>query len=123
MHYYLRACGEWFVPIVLVGIASIGASLWVVVRGRGATVGPALVLSVLATPLIGLLCSALGMIESFQVIEESGAAPDTPQLLAGCGLALAPVALGLMFAVPTALVGLAGATYRALVASQNATLP
>jgi len=27
VHYYLRACGEWFVPIVLVGIASIAASL------------------------------------------------------------------------------------------------
>jgi hypothetical protein len=120
VEYYVRACGEWLIPIVVTGVASIAAALAVAVRGRGATVGPALVLSVLATPLVGLLATLLGLIESFQIIEQTGVAPDAAQLLAGCGLASAPVALALMFAIPAALIGLSGATFRALRAPTNA---
>jgi len=121
--YYIRACDEWFLPIVITGIASFAASSAVTFRGRGATVGPALVLSVLAPLVVGLLSCVQGAIVSFRFIEQVGAAPEARSLFAGCGTALASVELGLMFAVPAAMIGLIGATVRALMAPKNATLP
>ena len=123
LHYYQRACGGWFWPLVLIGLASICVALVVVIRGRGATVGPALVLSVLVTPLCGLFSCVEGTMTSFRVIEMSGTVPDSEQLLGGCGTAVVPLVVSLLFAVPTAVIALAGATIRAIAAPQNASLP
>jgi hypothetical protein len=123
LQYYMRACGWTFWPIVSVGLAAILFSLFVVIRGRGATVGPALVLSVLITPLLGLLGGVELMTVAFRIIEQSGTIPDASSLCAVCGHGLSTFYVGLMFVVPTGLIALVGSTVRAMTAPATATLP
>lgn len=53
------------------------------------------------TPLIGLLGTVWGMLESFNQIAESGAMGKTDQLAAGIALALVTTAAGLVIAIPS----------------------
>jgi biopolymer transport protein ExbB len=52
------------------------------------------------SPLIGLLGTVWGMLESFNQIAEAGAMGKTEQLAAGIALALVTTAAGLMIAIP-----------------------
>ncbi|MCA8993858.1 MAG: MotA/TolQ/ExbB proton channel family protein [Planctomycetaceae bacterium] len=53
------------------------------------------------TPLIGLLGTVWGMLESFNHIAEAGASGNTGTLAAGIALALVTTAAGLMIAIPS----------------------
>lgn len=53
------------------------------------------------TPLIGLLGTVWGMLESFNQIAEAGAMGQTSQLASGIALALVTTAAGLVIAIPS----------------------
>lgn len=53
------------------------------------------------TPLIGLLGTVWGMLESFHHISEAGASGNTADLAAGIALALVTTAAGLLIAIPS----------------------
>lgn len=55
-------------------------------------------------PLLGLFGTVLGMIEAFQSLQEAGAQVDPSLLAGGIWVALLTTAVGLVVAMPTALV-------------------
>ena len=56
------------------------------------------------SPLVGLLGTVFGMVDSFQVIARSGQTPQASQLAAGISLALVTTQVGLLIAIPALVV-------------------
>lgn len=118
--FYYSALGiRYALLLLLSALLSFAIALAVVIKGKGPTVGPALVLSTLMPLGVAFLSFVDGLLSSYMVISKSTTTPSPEILAVAWTYSLASLHVGLLLAIPTFLVAVFGASIRALFAADR----
>ncbi|MBL9081770.1 MAG: hypothetical protein JNK76_08195 [Planctomycetales bacterium] len=122
IQYYRRACGSAYFNLILgAGIFAFILAFVVVRYGKGATVGPGLVLTSLLPLVLGLLSTAEGIVVVSRIVEQSGTDPESGVMLTSFGQSFCGILFGAMCALPALITAIIGAVIRALSTKTQVT--
>ena len=117
LEYCQRSMGAMYgFPLPAAAFFSFVLVLLVVIRGRGPTVGPALVLLVPMPVYLGLLGTLDGLLAAGRIMEQSGVEPELWALGGAGASSLVTLVVGTMLTIPAFLTGAIGAFVRAMIA-------
>lgn len=115
LQYYGRWIGAFnSLAILLLAVLSFVLVAMVVFKGKGPTIGPALLLTAPMAAYYGLFATIGALNAPTRVIEQSGTVPDLAELFVVIGSSLNAFYLGMLVSMPTFLLGAIGAVTRSL---------
>jgi hypothetical protein len=119
LEYFARSLGSIDVVLIpLLGLVSFALALVIVIRGKGPTVGPALVLTALLPTLYGLLSAVSGVIVNLLEISKSPTMPPPNIYAAAWSYGLVSLYCGIALGIPGYLTAMIGASVRAFRAQK-----
>lgn len=115
LQYYYRCCGPTYsIMIPLLAFIAFVLVVLILAKGKGPTVGPALVLTAPMAAYFGLYGTIGGLLATARIVEQSGTDPDPWMLWSGVGSSLVTFMLGMMLSIPAFLTAVVGAVLRAV---------
>lgn len=120
LHFYYDSCGLLFSLLLpLFGLLGFALTVALVVRGRGATLGPTLVFAVLLPVFIGLYGTIDGFVSTFRVLAASVSTPKPAEVAMGIQMSLVTLWLGMFLAIPSYVVAAGGTVARSVWHAQR----
>lgn len=115
LEYYYTACGfKYAVLLPFLGLASLGLSIFALIRCRGPMLAAVLPGFALIPIVVGTLGTFDGLLSSWMIILQSPTTASPAEIAMGKSMSLVTFVAGIVFALPGYLTGMIGSTIIAL---------
>jgi hypothetical protein len=104
---------KYAILLPLSALVSFVLVLGIIVKGKGPTVGPALVLTSLLPLFVGLLATTGGFVDSLLVLQVAANPPPAAEMLVGFAGSAVPIWTALVLGAPGYLTAVVGGCIRA----------